>query len=468
MMNGQEKFDHFVKKYPHQHQPFFQRPHLSRREFIHLAGAGVTASFLAGKLSAGDVVQQSPVTTINKAKNCIFILLAGAPSHTDTFDLKMVNGVTPSTVNPANIGGIDWPTGIMPKLANQIPKMAIMRSMSAWALVHSIAQTWTQIGRNPAAALGSIAPNVGSIVALEKAAERLPTQVFPTFLALNSPSGQGNGYFSANYAPFKTAPSARGLANTTNVDGAARMDTRWAELHQVDDPLRISSPLGRPLEDMNNFYSSARGMMFNPTVNTAFSFSTADSQRYGNNSFGNACLVSKQVLTADQGTRFIQITLGGWDMHTDIYGSNNPNGTNIFTLGNQFDSGVSALLSDLESSGLLSQTLVVMVGEFGRTVGPLSGAGGRDHYLQQSAVFAGAGIRGGRSIGKTSSDGSSTIDPEWSRGRKAKPEDIEATILSAMGINWTTVRYDDPFGRGFEYIPFSSDDIYGPINELWN
>jgi hypothetical protein len=76
-------------------------------------------------------------------------------------------------------------------------------------------------------------------------------------------------------------------------------------------------------------------------------------------------------------------------------------------------------------------------------------------------------VRGGRAIGSTSNDGSMTVDAGWSRNRDVKPEDIEATIYSALGINWTTVRYDDPFGRGFEYVPFSSQDVYGPINELW-
>ena len=467
-MQGHEKFERFLKQHPHPHQWFLDRPHLSRRGFFQLMGAGVAGSFLAGPVRAIDIAQQSQVTTQNKAKNCIFILLAGAPSHTDTFDLKMVNGVTPSGFNPSMIGGILWPTGIFPKLASQVPNLAIVRSMNAWALVHSIAQTWTQIGRNPAAALGSIAPNIGSVVALEKQSERTPNQVFPTFLALNSASAVGNGYFSASYSPFKVDPTNAGLPNTTNVDGQARVNERWSQLHLMDDPLRTNSPLGRPLEDMDNFYQAARGLMYNSTVDTAFRFTTANSQRYGSTSFGNSCLVASQVLAANQGTRFIQITLGGWDMHQDIYGQQNPNGGNLFTLGRTFDNGLSALLSDLQSSGLLNETLVVIAGEFGRTVGAITPAGGRDHFLQQSVVFAGAGIRGGRAIGSTDATGASIVDPGWSRQRAVKTEDVEATIYSALGINWTTVRYDDPFGRGFEYVPFSDFDVYGPINELWS
>jgi uncharacterized protein (DUF1501 family) len=108
-----------------------------------------------------------------------------------------------------------------------------------------------------------------------------------------------------------------------------------------------------------------------------------------------------------------------------------------------------------------------MMGEFGRTVGGLTGAQGRDHWMQQFALFAGAGVQGGRIIGSTDATGLQTADPGWSRGRDVRPEDVEATIYSAMGINWTKVRYDDPFHRGFYYVPDSDQDVYGPVNELW-
>ena len=152
----------------------------------------------------------------------------------------------------------------------------------------------------------------------------------------------------------------------------------------------------------------------------------------------------------------------------DIYGTQNPKGNNLFTLCPQFDNGVGALLGDLEASGLLSSTMVVMVGEFGRTVGPITPALGRDHLPQQSVLFAGGGVKGGKIIGATNASGSDTTDFGWSRKRYVKPEDVEATIYSALGINWTTVRCDDPFQRGFEYVPFSEQNLYGPIDELWS
>src|SRR5258705_11873663 len=121
--------------------------------------------------------------------------------------------------------------------------------------------------------------------------------------------------------------------------------------------------------------------MYNRTVNEALGFTAAEGQRYGNTGLGNAMLVALQVLKANQGTRFIQITSNdGWDMHQNIYAA----GT-LPAKAKLLDDGLSTLLSDLKSNGLLDSTLVVMSGEFGRTVGPITAAGGRDHHPQQFA-----------------------------------------------------------------------------------
>jgi hypothetical protein len=463
-MTNQEKFNRHWKKYPYEGKTFFNRPHWTRRGFMQLAG-GVTASFLAQRYSKaqGPVETNSGMQTKNTAQNVIFILLAGAPSHTDTFDLKVVAGTTPTSFAPTTVNGILWPAGLMPKLGAMTNQFALVRSMQSHALVHSLGQTWTQIGRNPAAALGNIAPNIGSVVAIEKEASRTPGQVFPTFLALNSPSGVTQGYFPASYAPFKVVPSNSGVADTTNPDGQTRFNTRYSLMNSLDDNLRINSPYGQPMSDYNDFYISGQQMMYNSTVTQAFSFTTADSERYGNTSTGNACLVATQVLKANQGTRFIQITSNdGWDMHVNIYQQ-----ANLPTKGALLDNAVSAMLGDLEAAGLLANTLVVMVGEFGRTVGPLTAAAGRDHLVQQFAFFAGGGTKGGTVIGQTNATGGDTAEYGWSQDRYVYPEDIEATIYSAVGIDWTTVRHDDPLGRGFSYVPTTDPVVYYPINELW-
>src|SRR5205807_6896283 len=107
---------------------------------------------------------------------------------------------------------------------------------------HNLAQRWMQIGRSPAAALGNIAPNIGSVVAREKGVKG---QVLPAFLALNSASAAGGGYFDAQYAPFKVSPSSTGLPNTTNPDDTAgatggRFSQMYSALHTLDDPLRMN------------------------------------------------------------------------------------------------------------------------------------------------------------------------------------------------------------------------------------
>jgi hypothetical protein len=465
MSGEQEKINQALKKYGWDHKTFFNRPHWTRRRFFELLGAGVTGSFLAERYVKAADVTSSGAATRNTAQNVIFILLAGAPSHTDTFDFKMVQGVTPASFAPQTINGVLWPTGLLPKLGQAFAdsKFSIVRSMQSHALVHSLAQTWTQIGRNPAAALGNIAPNIGSIVAIEKDKQRTPGQIFPAFLALNSGGGVGAGYLPAAYAPFKVNPTAGGIANTTNPDGQAIFNNRWKLMHSLDDSLRLNSPNGDRFEDYNDFYQAASGMMYNPVVNQAFGYTTADSVRFGNTGLGNACLVASQVLKANQGTRFIQITSNdGWDMHSNIYAANS-----LPAKGKILDNAVSQLIDDLDANGLLARTLIVMAGEFGRTVGPLSGAGGRDHWPQQFAFFAGGGIKGGTIVGATNATGSATADYGWSADRLVYPEDIEATIYSAMGIDWTSVRHDDPLGRGFEYVPATGPFQFRPVQELW-
>ena len=445
-----EQFERFLKKNPHPHTFWWERPQLSRRSFFQLVGTGVTGYALYAATRPLELKAEVPVVTVSTARNCIFILLTGAPSHTDTFDLKE-GAWTPATFNPTSYGSLRFPQGLMPNIANHLGQIAIVRSMRSWALVHSSGQTWTQIGRNPASALGGIAPNIGSIVAIEKATERTPAEIFPGFISLNAQGSQvGAGYLPVTYAPFLVSPNTAGLANTTHPQRTEhRSNTRLGFLHLIDDPLRQNSPLGQPAQDMDGFYGNASSLMYNDSVQSAFAFAASERAPYGTTSFGDACLVATKVLRANLGTRFVQITLGGWDQHSNIYNA-------LPGLATTFDRGYAGLLDGLAASGILDQTLIVVAGEFGRTVGPPNNQAGRDHFLQQFALFAGAGVHGGRAIGSTDATGSATVDPGWSRNRDVKPEDIEATIYSAMGINWTKIRDDDPLKRGFEYVPFSS------------
>ena len=461
-MRNQQQFDRFAEKYPHSHEFFFARPYRTRRSFFRLLGAGLTAATLAENPAFGQVIKSQGVPTLNKARNVVFILLTGAPSHTDTFDFKPSPDSPMDLLKPDKIGQITWPTGLMGKLANNLGDMVIVRSVRSWALQHNLAQTWTQIGRSPAAALGDIAPNIGSIVAAELLAQRTASQVFPTFLALNSDAAVGSGYMPTTYAPLRVLPDTRGLPDTTNPDGAARFDQKWNLMQTLDGGLRANNVYGKDMMDYGNFYTEGRGLMYNPTVDNGFRFTTDESQRYGNTGFGNACLLTSKVLAARAGTRYVMISLGSWDHHNNIYAANS-----LPAMTRTLDNGLSQMINDMKASGVFQETLIVVQGEFGRTVGRLTSQAGRDHYLQQFAVFAGAGVKGGRAIGATDATGGATSESGWSRQRDIRPEDIEATIYSALGIDYTSVRYDDPFGRGFYYVPESNQDVYGPINELW-
>ncbi|MEO8098910.1 MAG: DUF1501 domain-containing protein [Acidobacteriota bacterium] len=464
----------FCRLHPHRFRSFLDRPDISRRAFFQLAGAGLTGSFLlprASAVTAGQVLN-SGMLTQNSAKKVIFIHLTGAMSHVDTLDFKVTNGVTPDTFAPNTVNGVAWPVGLLPKLGAHLGDVALVRSVTSHALVHSLAQTWAQVGRSPVAALGDIAPNVGSIVALEKEKERTASQKFPAFVALNAAAASGQGYLNASYAPFQVTPraGAASITNTTNSNGQTTFSTMYSRLGQYDGAMRAQAPYGADLKDMDKLYSAARDMMYNPVVDAAFTVSNADSFRYGNGTagtnFGNALVVAKQALAADQGTRFVQINFGSWDHHQNIYAANV-----LPAMAQQLDNALGALIDDLKASGRFGETLIIMMGEFGRTPA-LSAAAGRDHYSIQSVLFAGGGVTGGKVIGATNATGSAIADFGWAGSgsgvkRTVWAEDVEATMYSALGIDWTTIRYDDPFLRGYEYVPFAKDGNYGPIKELF-
>lgn len=441
---------------------FWRRPHLGRRMFFRSAAAAM-GGYILMPTRPMETIAQAGVTPMGTADKVIFILLAGAPSHIDTFDLKE-GAWTPAAFAPTSYGGTRFPQGLMPNLARNLDSIALVRSSRSWAAVHQLSQTWWQIGRNPVTGLAKIAPHIGSVVSIERRAKDSDTTL-PAFLSLNaSGTVAGNGYLPPDNAPFLVSPSGAGLPNTTNAAGVDRFNSRYQLLVNVDESMRDPSPLGASPDEAAAFRDAARQMMYNSSINNLFISTAAERTLYGNTAFGNACLAARNVVRANKGGHFVQITLGGWDNHSNIYQPN----ANLSAMSKQLDIGLGSLIDELKADGTLNRTLIVAMGEFGRTVGPLNTAGGRDHHLQQSVLFAGAGIRGGRTIGATNALGDDVADFGWSRKRYVRPEDVEATIYSSLGIDWTTVRHDDPLGRGFEYVPFAaSQDLYGPINELW-
>ncbi len=448
----------------------------SRRRFLKVAGTGIVASYFADVLDPRILrAQTAPnVSLKSTAKNCILIFLPGAPSNIDTWDLKE-GAWTPSDFKPTTYdgGNVRFPQGLLPQTAAHLDKVAFIRCGLSWAAVHPLGQTWMQIARNPGGATGSIAPHIGAVVSLESQSKRSVADVLPGFIALNSAGIPASGYFPATYAPFQVTPAATGLPTISHPDGAARFTDRWSELHLMDTN-RATGALAKKSLDMDDFYNQSKTLMDAPNINSLFSFSTDEHTRYGATTTGDALIVARNLVSAQKGTRFVQATFGGWDHHSGIY-DKPANGVNsLYTQSAEFDPAFGALLTDLASmpgsvSGktLLDETLVVVLAEFGRTVGALNNQAGRDHNLRMTSVWAGAGIRGGQVIGVTDTTGNNVTDYQWSANRDVRPEDITSTIYSALGIDYTTIRHDDPLNRGFEYVPFASVGTYQPVNELW-
>ena len=145
--------------------PYWSKPMLGRRMFFRHVASAVGGYFLLPSRPM-ETIAKAAVTTRNTAKNVIFIMMTGAPSHTDTFDLKE-GAWTPASFKPTDFNGVRFPQGLMPIIAAQMDSIALLRSVRAWAGVHGLMQAWVQIGRNPVSALAKISPHIGSVVSME-------------------------------------------------------------------------------------------------------------------------------------------------------------------------------------------------------------------------------------------------------------------------------------------------------------
>ena len=200
-----------------------------------------------------------------------------------------------------------------------------------------------------------------------------------------------------------------------------------------------------------------------------------DHKRYGSSSVGDACVLARNLVAADAGTHFISVAHQGWDLHGKIYDKTQK--VNHYTLCRELDDCYASLLDDLaktrDSKGrsLLDKTLIVCMGEFGRTPGDINPNKGRDHYrFASTTVFSGGGVKGGRVIGATDSIGSKVVSHGWHRKCSIYTEDVVATIYSALGIDWSKKITNTPSGRVFDYIEVTSaTDFVSPteISELF-
>jgi len=438
---------------------------ITRRQW--LAGASGLGALAALQQRGYAQVASSGVTTQNTARAVILINMIGAPSHVDTWDPKDGPWNPPDANLQHGAGGITLSQTLFPGLLKMSSDLLLLRSVQSWEEVHQRGQFYLQTAHPANPAFLAESPNMGSVVALEKTG----TGLLPAFLSLNGSPAQGATFLGGQGEPMSAPSQASGLSTLQhNFFGSAaasqtRFQSQFSLLQDLDADLR-NAPYDHPMANHADYYTSSKALMYQPSIIPIFQFNDADNQRYGNSNFGRSCIVARNAVQAKAGTVFITINQGGWDLHQNMFSRAYPG--NQYQLCNDLDNGVSNLAADLKSSGDLAQTMIVMLGEFGRTPGDLNPQGGRDHHKDaMSMAMMGGGVKGGRVIGATDSTGDQVVQFGWSQNRVIFMEDIAATMYSALGIDWTKSIANTPSGRLFEYVPFGSVGTYLPVNEVF-
>lgn len=426
---------------------------------LSLGATGFWASRTLGNENWRIVAQaKDGIETRNTARNLIFLFLDGGPSHVDTFDMK-TGSYTPSSLGAGRLGnGWMWPSSIMPELATMTDQFTLLRSITAVEQVHERATYHMLTSHRQNAAAMVDVPHFSSVLSYFFEADRQPSDSLPTAIWIG-PNPAKNGLFPIEHL---------GLQLSQN----GRVNNLVHEHRGLDDRLAFMDRLqaaGHPNQDaradMVEFQIQARAMMADPTLNSLIQAGDDTGGGYrGGNLMGQAEMAVR-VLEADRGTRVIQLQSGGWDHHNQIYNQ-------LPQLARSLDAALAYLIRELgarpararTSGSMLDETLIVAVGEFGRTTGRLNNASGRDHFpYVVPALIAGGGTVTNVAIGSTSSDGSTIVDPGWSHNRYMTISDLYASIYSALGVDYSTKFQDTPSGRLFELTP---SEAFGEVNEI--
>ncbi len=433
-------------------------PRLHRRELLKLGALSVAGFDLLPFARPSNVQAQSRVSARGNAKSVIFLNLQGGPSQMDLFDVKMGKWAPENRDVRMTPQGFQFPYGLMPKMASRLGDLAVVRSTQAWETVHSRGQYYLQTGHAVSPARIKEAPSLGSVIAYEAFQKRRATDFLPPFVSMNyEPSTmygplQGEGCLPADCSPLTLDLKDRNLPFVVDAKDRARFDRRWAMLNQMDtsrQTLNDSSPQG--MRQFDSFGRAVHKMMTNPGISKVLEITPEEHQAYGASPFGDACLIARNMVAADGGAKFLLVTQPGWDHHGAIYGKDGKGG--LYKNSADLDAAYAALLLDLRRLKLLDSTLVVCMGEFGRTPGELTPLAGREHYADTMfSIFAGAGVKGGRVLGATDAEGAHITDFGWSANRPVYIEDVCATVYSALGIDWSKRITNTPSGRDFLYV----------------
>ena len=443
---------------------------LNRREWLRVGGLSAVGLSLPQLLAAQRAVAAPAAAPklasglsgamFGKAKNVIFLWMQGGPPQHETFDPKPdapleIRG--PFKPVQTNVPGIQY-CELLPRTAQRADKLAIIRSLSTDDNNHDVSGYWVLTGYpyGPGTARQikpTDWPYMGSVIKMMKPSERLPalTSVWlPDMMRLNdnvTPAGQTSGFLGSMWEPerFVGDPAAgnyriEGLSLPIDLP-PQRMSDRAALLGELNRGVRDVDGMAT-FGGWSKLSRFALDLVTSGQAKEAFDLSRepdALRDKYGRHTWGQSCLLARRLIEA--GTRLVHVN---WPREPGDNAVDNPMwDTHVLnadrlqdTLCPIFDVTFAALLDDLEARGLLSETLVVAVGEFGRTP-KINGAGGRDHWGPVfNAALAGAGIAGGQVFGASDKNGAyPTVDP-------IRPHDLTATIFHLLGIHHDDVFHD--------------------------
>jgi hypothetical protein len=416
---------------------------INRRHFLrHMAGFSLMAApsfqFVRGLAAAENKLKKDH-------KSLVILWMSGGPSHMDSWDMK------PGKSTGGNFSPIKTSAGgvqiceHLPTVAKQMKHLSIVRSLVTNEGSHERGRTLmhTAYAVNPAITF----PSIGAVTAQQIAPKEMS---LPGFISVSGAS-EGPGFLGMAYAPFSvqnpgSPPNNISLPGDLGKDEPTRLvrsDFRRGYLARVENNF-TSLGHGTAAQAHTDIYKKAFDLTFSKAKNVFDLKVDGDKpidpktlEMYGNDSFGRGCLLARKLV--DAGVSCVEVDLGGWDNHNNIFNALHNSGTRGGLL-DRLDKGMGALVADLVDRGLWKNTVVVLMGEFGRTP-KINQNGGRDHWARcWSVVVGGGGIKGGMVYGSTDEDGTSVKDNPCSVG------DLYATLYSALGINPDT-EIRDPLGR---------------------
>jgi Protein of unknown function (DUF1501) len=421
------------------------RERVTRREAMRLTAASVAGASLSGwmpVLAASDIKRPAKIA---RAKACIVLWMDGGPPHTDTFDMKPdiaecgIYKTIPTTVPGIHI------SELLPKFATLAKDAAIVRGMQTIENEHLRARYHLRTGYRSGQG-GLSYPSMGCIVSDTLGDPNFP---IPNFVAIGDrrDRSHGPGFLGPNHQPLVVQDPKKGVENLKAFVEDTKVDTRLGLLAELEKGFArdYQSPLSGAHQSV---YDRALQLMRTEKAK-AFDL-TRESARvreaYGNTTFGEGCLLARRLV--ETGVKYVEVTLGGWDTHFE-------NNEAVKKLCGTLDPVMTTLITDLKARGMLEDTLVIWMGEFGRT--PKFKGKGRDHYAKAwSTVFMGGGIKGGQVIGRTSKDGAVVED------RPVSTADFFATVCDQMGIKYDE-EVETPGGRPLPRVEKGGK----PVTELY-